>query len=119
SPVSTRAADRITGREEMSAVTGAELRRRTGRLERAKERRAVGTVQATDEKLARGRSLVRTSAAVSVTVSRTWPTAELGRRLDASVRLAGYVPQRLDGAQDAGFAAATIPLGCAGTRHRR
>jgi hypothetical protein len=119
SPVSTRAADRITGREEMSALTGAELRRRTGRLERAKERRAVRTVQATDEKLARGRSLVRTSAAVSVTVPRTWPTAELGRRLDASVRLAGYVPQRLDGAQDAAFAAATIPLGCSGPRHRR
>jgi hypothetical protein len=120
SPVSTRAADRITGREEMSAVTGAELRRRTGRIERAKERRAVGRVKATDEKLARGRSLVRASAVVSVTVPRTWPTAELGRRLDASVRLAGYVPQRLDGAQDAAFAAATIPLGAwPGTNRRR
>lgn len=121
SPVSTRSADRITGREEMSAITGSELRRRTGRLERAKERRAVGRVKATDEKLARGRSLVRPCAAVSVTVPRSWPTGEIGRRLDASVRLAGYVPQRLDGAQDAGFAAATIPLGVgvAGGRRRR
>ena len=110
-PLSPRAADRITGREEMSALTGSELRARTGRLERAKERRALGRVKATDEKLARGRSLVRTAAAVSVTAPRTWPTAEIGRRLDASVRLAGYVPQRLDGAQDAAFAAATIPLG--------
>jgi hypothetical protein len=117
-PVSRRAADRITGREEMSAVTGSELRARTGRLERAKERRAIGRVKATDEKLARGRSLVRAAAAVSVTAPRTWPTAEIGRRLDASVRLAGYVPQRLDGAQDAAFAAATIPLGI-GPANRR
>ena len=110
-PVPSRSADRITGREEMSAITGAELRRRTGRLERAKERRAVGRVKATDEKLARGRSLVRTSAVVSTTVPRTWPTGEFGRRLDASVRLAGYVPQRLDGAQDAAFAASSLPGG--------
>ncbi len=39
-------------------------------------------------------------------------------RLDASIRLAGYVPQRLDGAQDAAFAAATIPLGV-GPANRR
>lgn len=117
-PVSQRAAGRITGREEMSAITGAELRRRSGRLERANERRAVGRIRATDEKLARGRSLVRVSAAVSVTVPRLWPITEIGRRLDASVRLAGYVPQRLDGAQDAAFAAAAIPLGV-GVRRAR
>jgi hypothetical protein len=118
-PVSQQAAGRITGREEMSAITGAELRRRTGRLERAAERRAVGRVRATDEKLARGRSLVRTSAAVCVTVPRTWPIAEIARRLDASVRLAGYVPQRLDGAQDAAFAAASIPVGTGIRRTRK
>lgn len=118
SPVSPRAADRITGREEMSALTGAELRRRTGRLERAKERRAVSRVRGTDEKLARGRSLVRPCAALSVTVPADWPVGEFGRRLDASVRLAGFVPQRLDGAQAAAFAAATIPLGVGVPRRR-
>jgi hypothetical protein len=102
----------------MSAITGAELRRRSGRLERANERRAVGRIRATDEKLARGRSLVRVSAAISVTVPRSWPIAEIGRRLDASVRLAGYVPQRLDGAQDAAFAASAIPLGVGVRRSR-
>lgn len=110
-PVSAQAADRITGREELSAITGSELRRRTGRLERAKERRAVTQIKANDEKLARGRSLVRPCAAVSLTVPADWPIGEFSRRLDASVRLAGYVPQRLDGAQDSAFAAATIPLG--------
>ena len=118
-PVSAHAADKMTGREEMSAVTGSELRRRTGRLERAKERRAVRQVKATDEKLARGRSLVRAYAAVSVTVPSNWPAGEFGRRLDASIRLAGYVPQRLDGAQDAAFAAATVPLGVGTPRLRR
>jgi hypothetical protein len=118
SPVSRQTANRITGREEMSAVTGSELRARVGRLERAKERRAIDRVKATDEKLARGRSLVRAAAAVCVTAPKTWPTAEVGRRLDASVRLAGYVPQRLDGAQSAAFAAAAIPLGV-GLANRR
>lgn len=117
-PVTHKAADRITGREEMSALTGAELRRRSGRLERAKQRRAVTRVRTADEKLARGRSLVRPSAVVSVTVPRDWPVQEYGRRLDAAVRLAGYVPQRLDGAQDAAFAAAAVPVGI-GLRSRR
>ena len=83
------------------------------------ERRAVGRVKATDEKLARGKSLVRPSAAVSVTVPRTWLAGEFGRRLDASVRLAGYVPQRLDGSQDGAFVAAAIPLGVRMGRLRR
>jgi hypothetical protein len=111
SPVSQRAADKMTSREEMSAVTAAELRRRSGRLERARDRHAVRQVKSTDEKLARGRSLVRVAAALSITVPADWPVGEYGRRLDASVRLAGYVPHRLDGAQDSGFVVATVPLG--------
>ncbi len=117
-PVGHRTADKITGREEMSALTGAELRRRSGRLERAKLRRAMTRVRSTDEKLARGRSLVRPCAALSLTVPASWPAQEYGRRLDASVRLAGFVPQRLDGAQDSGFAAATIPVGVGMPRRR-
>ena len=50
-------------------------------------------------------------AAACATVPATWPVAEHGRRLDASVRAAGFVPLRLDLAQDSGFAAAAIPLG--------
>lgn len=118
-PVPAQAADRLTGREEMSAITGSELRRRTGRVERAKQRRAVTRVKATDEKLARGRSLVRVCATVAVTVPRSWPAQEFGRRLDASVRLAGYVPQRLDGAQDAAFVAAAVPVGVGLAKRRQ
>jgi hypothetical protein len=111
-------ADKLTGREEMSAIVGTELRRRSGRVERARQRRATARVTSMDEKLAKGRALVRPCAAATVTVPDTWPIAEYGRRLDASIRLAGFIPQRLDGAQDAGFAAGAIPLGVGVPRRR-
>jgi hypothetical protein len=111
-------ADRLVGREEMSAITGDELRRRTGRLTRAKQRRATARITEMDEKLAKGRALVRPCAAASVTVPNTWPIPEHARRLDASIRVAGFIPQRLDLAQDAAFAAATIPLGIGLPRRR-
>ncbi len=37
--------------------------------------------------------------------------SEAGRRLDASIRRAGFAPLRLDLAHDLGFAVSTIPLG--------
>lgn len=111
-------ADKLTGKEEMSAIVGSELRRRTGRIERARQRRATARVSEVDEKLAKGRALVRPCAAATVTVPNTWPVAEYGRRLDASIRLAGFIPQRLDGAQDAAFAAGVIPLGIGVPRRR-
>jgi hypothetical protein len=104
-------ADRVTGREEMSAIVGSELRRRSGRIERARQRHATDRVSNTDEKLAKGRALVRPCAAATITVPSTWPIAEFGRRLDSAIRLAGFIPQRLDGAQDSAFAAGAIPLG--------
>ncbi len=104
-------ADRLSQRAEMSAITGSELRRATGRLTRAKQRRAQARALGLDEKLAKGRALVRPCAAATVTVPNTWPVSEFGRRLDASIRIGGFIPLRLDLAQDAGFAAAAIPLG--------
>jgi hypothetical protein len=111
-------ADKVTGREEMSAIVGSELRRKSGRVERARQRTANRRVTAMDEKLAKGRALVRPCAAATVTVPDTWPVAEYGRRLDASIRLAGFIPQRLDGAQDSAFAAGVIPLGIGVPRRR-
>src|SRR6266496_287243 len=111
-------ADKVTGREEMSAIVGSELRRRSGRIERARQRRATAKVSNMDEKLAKSRALVRPCAAATVTVPNTWPIAEFARRLDASIRLAGFIPQRLDGAQDAAFAAGAIPLGIGVPRRR-
>ncbi len=110
-PVAQGVADRTTGRAETSAAMAAEMRRKVGRVERARERRAVEQLQEIDEKLERGRSLVRLSSAMSITVPATWNAQDFGRRLDASVRLCGFTPLPLDGAHDAAFAAAAIPLG--------
>jgi hypothetical protein len=104
-------AERLSQRDEMSAITGAELRRATGRLARARARRAQARALGLDEKLAKGRALVRPCAAATVTVPNTWQVSEFGRRLDASIRMSGFIPLRLDLAQDSGFAAAAIPLG--------
>ncbi|MGY1829025.1 SCO6880 family protein [Geodermatophilus sp. SYSU D01180] len=110
-PLPLQRATRLVGREAMSATTGNELRARMGFRTRARQRRDTARIGVADEKLAAGRALVRPALAACVTVPATWPVAEHGRRLDASIRAAGYVPLRLDLAQDAGFAAAAIPLG--------
>jgi len=110
-PLPLDRATRLVGREEMSATTGNELRARMGFRQRARQRRDTERIGAADEKLAAGRALVRPAVAACVTVPASWPVAEHGRRLAASIRAAGFVPLRLDLAQDSGFAAAAIPLG--------
>ena len=109
--VSDRKAARSTASAEISAATGSELRRRTGRIARARQRRNEQQTQALDIKLSRGRSLVRPAAVASVTVPRSWPVEEYGRNLDSAIRRAGYAPQRLDLTADSGFIASAIPLG--------
>jgi uncharacterized small protein (DUF1192 family) len=111
SPISRHHADRIVGRDQMSAGTAAELRTRMGFATRAVHRRDAQRVQAADTRLAAGKALVRVGIAAAVTVPVHWPIAEYGRRLEASIRGAGYTPLRLDLAQDSGFTAACIPLG--------
>ena len=118
-PVGQGVADRTTGRAEMSAAMATEVRRKVGRVERARERHAVEQVRDTDEKLERGRSLVRISSALAITVPAGWNAQDYGRRLDASIRLCGFTPLPLDGAHDAAFAAAVIPLGTGLPKKRR
>lgn len=110
-PIGQGVAERATGRAEMSAAMATEVRRQVGRVERARDRRATEQVHETDEKLERGRSLVRLSSALAITVPVAWNAQDYGRRLDASIRLCGFTPLPLDGAHDAAFAAAVIPLG--------
>lgn len=118
-PVGQGTADRATGRAEMSAAMAAEVRRKVGRVERAKDRRSLRHVHETDENLEHGRSLVKLSSAAAITVPATWDAHDCGRRLDASIRLCGFTPLPLDGAHDAAFAAAVIPLGTGLPRARR
>lgn len=109
--VAQSTADRQTQNSEWAADMAETLRTRAGVKTRAKDRTAMARTRGLDAKLASGNALVRPYAVVSVTVPQTMRIAEFGRRLDASVRRAGFAPLRLDMSQDAGFAAANIPLG--------
>ncbi|MBU4188893.1 MAG: PrgI family protein [Actinobacteria bacterium] len=104
-------ADRQTANSEWTADMGEALRAKAGVRTRAKERIALSRTRSLDSRLATGNALVRPYAVATVTVPKTQRIAEYGRRLDASVRHAGFAPLRLDLAQDAGFAASAIPLG--------
>lgn len=117
-PVPAARADRMVGRDSISAGTAAEMRTRLGFSTRAHHRRDAARVTTQDNRLAHGKALVRTAIAAAVTVPSTWPVADAGRGLEASVRAAGFAPLRLDLAQDAGFAAACVPLGVGLPRRR-
>lgn len=104
-------ADRQTQSAEWAADMGESLRGKLGVKVRAKDQTQIDRTRRLDAKLASGNALVRPYAVACVTVPRTLGITEFGRRLDASIRRAGFAPLRLDMAQDAGFAAATIPLG--------
>ncbi|GAW48021.1 MULTISPECIES: SCO6880 family protein [unclassified Nocardioides] len=118
-PVSQQAADRGTGRAQMSAMMAGTLREKAGKVERAKDRQSVDTLAERDHKLEMGRSLVKVSSAVSITVPSGWNVQDFGRRLDASIRISGFTPLPLDGAHDAAFAVAAIPLGVGLPKRRR
>ncbi|EWT06801.1 membrane protein [Intrasporangium chromatireducens Q5-1] len=109
-------ADRRSATSEWAADLGDELRVRAKVKQRAKARAAADTVRGMDAKLARGHAMTRPYAVAAVTVPKTSRVTEYGRRLDASVRRAGYAPLRLDLAQDLGFTASCIPLGVSLTR---
>jgi hypothetical protein len=104
-------ADRQTQNAEWAADMSETLRSRAGVKTRAKDQTVLARTRSLDAKLATGNALVRPYAVACVTVPRTLGIAEYGRRLDAAVRRAGFAPLRLDLAQDAGFAAANLPLG--------
>ena len=101
---------------EWAADMGEGLRGRLQIRQRSRDRANVTRAHRLDAKLASGHALTRPYAVVCVTVAKTMRVAEFGRRLDASIRRAGFAPLRLDLAQDAGFAAATLPLGLGLTR---
>jgi len=109
-------ADRQSGNSELAADTAEALRNWAGIKMRAKQREDVAKARGLDHKLARGNSLTRPYAVCTVTVPKTARVSEFGRRLDASVRRAGFAPLRLDLSQDTAFAASAIPLGISLTR---
>ncbi len=114
--VSQSKADRQSGNAEWAADLAEGMNEKLGRKTRAKQRDEAHKARGLDAKLARGNSLTRPYGVCTVTVPKTMRITEFGRRLDASVRRAGFAPLRLDLAQDVGFATSTIPLGTSLTR---
>lgn len=110
------AADRQSANQEWAADMGASLRAKAGVKMRARQRADAAKTYHLDDKLARGHALTRPYAVATVTCAKTVRITEYGRKLDAAIRRAGYAPLRLDFAQDAAFAASTIPLGVSLTR---
>jgi hypothetical protein len=104
-------ADRRTANSEWAADLGEELRHKAKIKQRARSRNETAKARGVDAKLARGSALTRPYAVCTVTVPKTARIAEYGRRLDASVRRAGFAPLRLDLAHDVAVAASTVPLG--------
>lgn len=104
-------ADRQTANAQWAADLAAGIRERAGIRARAKEQAETAKAHGLDTKLAQGNCLIRPYAVCCVTVPNSRPIAEFGRRLDAAARGAGFAPLRLDLSQDAGFAAAVMPLG--------
>ena len=115
-------ADRVTASREWAADLGDELRTRAGVRPRAKTRADHATARGVDAKLVAGAALCRPYAIATTTIPiSTEPadTSSMGdatRRLEASVRRAGYAAQRLDLAHDTAFAAGCLPLGHTLTR---
>lgn len=118
-PIMTRtSAERVADNAEFASDMGNELRRKAGVKPKARHRNESARAQDMDAKLAGGNSMTRPYAVATVTVPRTASISEFGRRLDASIRVAGFSPLRLDLAQDRAFAASVIPLGVCLARER-
>lgn len=111
-------AEREVGRADTSAETGKELSNKLGFKQRARTKRDANRISGQDEKLARGRAMVRMAVVAAVTVPSEWSASEYGGRLEASIRGAGFTPLRLDLAQPAGFVASCIPVGIGLPRQR-
>ena len=114
--LSASAADRQSASSEWAADLGEGLRAKAKVKPRTRAVDEAAKIRGLDRKLARGSCLTRPYAIATVTVPKTVPVAEFGRRLDACVRRAGFAPLRLDLSQDVAFAASTIPLGVSLTR---
>jgi hypothetical protein len=116
-PIVTQSkAGRQSGNAEWAADLAEGMNEKLKRKTRAKQREDAHTARGLDAKLARGNTLARAYAVCTVTVPKTIRITEFGRRLDASVRRAGFAPLRLDLSQGTAFAASTVPLGISLTR---
>lgn len=104
-------ADRRTATREWAADLGDGLRAKAQVRPRAQTRADTAAARAVDAKLIRGAALTRPYAIATTTVSADQSLHDAARRLDVSIRRAGFGSQRLDLAHDTAFAVGNLPLG--------
>lgn len=109
-------ATRQSASSEWATDMGQALREKAKMKQTTKAKDEADQVRSLEAKLARGSAMTRPYAVCTVTAPKTVRIAEYGRRLDASIRRAGFAPLRLDLAQDVAFAASVVPLGVSLTR---
>ncbi len=109
-------ATRASASSEWTTDMGQALREKAKMKQNTKSKDEADQVRSLEVKLARGSALTQPYAVCTVTAPKTARIAEYGRRLDASIRRAGFAPLRLDLAQDVAFAASVVPLGISLTR---
>lgn len=110
-PLGPRRAERELTRERTKRETLISLRRRTGRVDSPDEHRELGRSEAQDRARAAGHGVYRFTAMVTVTVTDPGDLDDACAELEADAAMARLELRRLWGAQDAGFAAAALPLG--------
>ena len=109
-------ASRQSASSEWTTDMGQALREKAKMKQKTRSKDEADQVRSLEAKLGRGAALTRPYAVCTVTAPKTARIAEYGRRLDTSIRSAGFAPLRLDLAQDVAFAAAVVPLGISLTR---
>ena len=114
--LSQHKAARQSASSEWTTDMGEGLRQKARMKTGTRSRDEAGQVRSLEAKLARGNAMTRPYAVCTVTAPKTARIGEFGRRLDASIRRAGFSPLRLDLAQDVAFAASVVPLGVSLTR---
>ena len=107
---------RESATSEWATEMGQGLREKARMKATTKVRDEAAQIHNMEARLARGSAVTRPYAVCTVTAPKTARIAEHGRRLDASIRRAGFAPLRLDLGQDVAFAASVVPLGVSLTR---
>lgn len=110
-PLAPGRAERELSRDRTKRQTLIGLRRRTGRVDSPDELTQLTRAEAQDEARAAGHGICRFTALVAVTVTNPDQLAAACAELEADAAMSRIELRRLWGAQDAGFAAACLPLG--------
>ncbi|MDG9723769.1 hypothetical protein QC283_13310 [Streptomyces sp. DH41] len=110
-PIGPRRARQDLAREKAKREAARKLRARTGQDESADELLESQKARAQDVARAMGQGVVRLTAVLAVTVTDPGELETACAELQADAAASGLELRRMWGAQDAGFAAAALPLG--------